>query len=100
MILLRLGSRVRVLFSVLFFLEFLVRVVRILASANGGVIEGAVTDHKGVPMANAVVVAVPEARVRARMDRYGKTVSDQSGHFSLRGLRPGQYTLLAWGKIG
>ena len=71
----------------------------LVASANGGVIEGAVTDHKGVPMANAVVVAVPEARVRARMDRYGKTVSDQSGHFSLRGLRPGQYTLLAWDSV-
>jgi len=71
----------------------------LVASAKGGLIEGAVTDHKGVPMANAVVVAVPEARVRARMDRYGKTVSDQSGHFSLRGLRPGLYTVLAWESV-
>jgi protocatechuate 3,4-dioxygenase beta subunit len=71
----------------------------LVASANGGVVEGAVIDHKGEPMPNAVVVAVPEARMRSRVDRYRKTVSDQSGHFSLRGLRPGQYTLLAWESI-
>jgi len=70
-----------------------------VASANGGLVEGAVTDHKGEPIPNAVVVAVPEARMRDRVDRYRKTVSDQSGHFSLRGLRPGQYTLLAWESV-
>ena len=74
-------------------------VMDLLASANGGLVEGAVTDHTGVPMANAVVVAVPEARMRGREDRYRKTVSDQSGHFSLRGLRPGQYTVLAWESV-
>lgn len=37
--------------------------------------------------------------MRGRVDRYRKTVSDQSGHFSLRGLRPGQYTLLAWESV-
>jgi len=71
----------------------------LVASANGGLVEGAVTDHKGEPIPNAVVVAVPEARMRDRVDRYRKTVSDQSGHFSLRGLRPGQYTLLAWESV-
>jgi len=71
----------------------------LVASANGGLVEGAVTDHKGEPIPNAVVVAVPEPRMRDRMDRYRKTVSDQSGHFSLRGLRPGQYTLLAWDSV-
>jgi hypothetical protein len=42
------------------------------------------------------VVAVPEARFRGRLDRYRKTVSDQSGRFRLLGIRPGEYTLFAW----
>lgn len=74
-------------------------VMDVVASANGGVVEGVITDHKGEPAANAVVVAVPEMRMRGRVDRYRKTVSDQSGHFSLRGLRPGEYTVLAWESV-
>jgi hypothetical protein len=65
-------------------------------SANGGVAEGVVVDRKGEPVADAVVVAVPEARLRSRVDRYRKTVSDQSGRFKLGGLRPGEYTVFAW----
>jgi Carboxypeptidase regulatory-like domain len=68
----------------------------LVISANGGVVEGVAVDRKGEPVANAVVVAVPEARMRSRIDHYRKTVADQTGRFSLRGLRPGDYTLLAW----
>ena len=73
--------------------------IDVVASANGGLVEGAISNHKGEAVADAVVVAVPEARLRERTDRYRKTVSDQSGHFNLRGLRPGQYTLLAWESV-
>jgi len=68
----------------------------IVLSANGGIAEGVVVDAKGVAVPNAVVVAVPEARFRGRLDRYRKTVSDQSGRFRLLGIRPGDYTLFAW----
>ena len=71
----------------------------LVASTNGGVAEGAITDHQGQPVANAVVVAVPESRMRGRMDRYRKTQSDQNGHFQLQGLRPGDYTVLAWESV-
>ena len=71
----------------------------VLASANGAAVEGVATDHKGAPVANAVIVAVPEARLRGRADRYYKTVSDQSGHFALHGLRPGEFTLFAWESV-
>ena len=71
----------------------------LFASTNGGVVEGVVTDQQGQPVANAVVVAVPEPRMRARMDRYRKTQSDQNGHFQLQGLRPGDYTVLAWESV-
>ena len=68
----------------------------LLVSANGAVVEGVAVDHKGEPVANALVVAVPEPRLRSRTDHYRKTVSDQSGRFTLRGVRPGEYTLFAW----
>jgi hypothetical protein len=71
----------------------------LLLSANGGIVDGVVIDSKGNPVENTVVVAVPEARMRGRLDRYHKSVSDQSGHFTLRGIRPGDYTLLAWESI-
>jgi protocatechuate 3,4-dioxygenase beta subunit len=73
--------------------------VDLAVSTQGAVVDGVVTDAKGQPLPNAVVVAVPEARLRSRVDRYRKTVSDQSGHFTLRGLRPGDYTLFSWESI-
>jgi protocatechuate 3,4-dioxygenase beta subunit len=71
----------------------------VVASANGGVAEGVVTDQKGEPVANAVIVAVPEARLRGRIERFRKTVSDQSGRFVLHGIQPGEYTLFAWESV-
>jgi hypothetical protein len=71
----------------------------LVASANGAVAEGVATNQKDEPVADAVVVAVPEARFRSRFDRYRKAVADQSGRFTLRGLPPGNYTLLAWESV-
>jgi hypothetical protein len=71
----------------------------LVISANGGVADGVVVDHKGEAVANAVVVAVPELRLRTRTDHYRKTVTDQSGRFILRGIRPGDYTVFAWESV-
>jgi hypothetical protein len=49
--------------------------------------------------ADAVIVAVPEARFRGRPDHYRKAVADQRGHFTLHGLVPGEYTIFAWEHI-
>lgn len=73
--------------------------IDLIASANGGAIDGAVTGEKGEPLANAIVVAVPEPRFRARVDRFFRTVSDQSGRFVFQGMKPGEYTLLAWESV-
>jgi protocatechuate 3,4-dioxygenase beta subunit len=74
-------------------------VLDVVVSNNGTVVDGVVSDSKGAPVPNAVVVAVPEPRLRARFDRYRKTVSDQSGRFTMHGIRPGDYTLLAWESV-
>jgi len=71
----------------------------LVASANGALVDGIVADQKGQPAANAVIVAVPDAHLRSRVDRYRKAVSDQSGHFTLHGVPPGNYTLLAWESV-
>lgn len=71
----------------------------LVASANGAVVDGVAADSKGQPVANAVVVAVPERRMRGRVDQYRQTVTDQNGHFSLRGVRGGNYTLFAWESV-
>jgi Carboxypeptidase regulatory-like domain len=71
----------------------------LIISSNGGIVDGVVVDSNNQPVPDAVVVAVPEVRMRGRIDRYRKTVSDQSGHFSLHGIRPGDYTVFAWESV-
>ena len=71
----------------------------LMASANGGAIDGVAGNQDDEPVADAVIVAVPEALLRNRPDRYRKAVADQTGHFSLRGLPPGDYTLFAWESV-
>ena len=67
----------------------------VVVSANGATIEGTVVDDKGKPVAYATVVDVPTAERRTRWDLYQKDTADERGHFSLRGLNPGKYTVLA-----
>jgi hypothetical protein len=74
-------------------------VLDLVASANGASAEGMVTDQKGEPVANAMIVAVPEPRLRGRIERYRTTESDQSGRFALHGIQPGDYTLFAWENV-
>ena len=71
----------------------------LVASANGAVADGIATNQKDEPVPDAVVVAVPEAHFRSHPDRFRKVVADQSGHFTLRGLPPGDYTLFAWESV-
>ncbi len=70
--------------------------IDVTLSAGAGLVEGSVLNEKKDPVANAVVVAVPEMKYRKRPGYYRKNSSDQQGRFSLRNLRPGHYTLYAW----
>jgi len=68
----------------------------VIISAKGATIEGTVVDSKGKPVADATVVDVPSAEHRNRRDLYQRDTTDELGHFSLRGLNPGKYTVLAF----
>ena len=74
--------------------------IDVTVSSGAGVVEGLVTNDKTndktETIAGATVVAVPEEKYRKQQSRYGKATTDQRGHFTLRGLRPGGYTLFAW----
>jgi protocatechuate 3,4-dioxygenase beta subunit len=70
--------------------------IDVMVTSGAGLVDGNVTTEKNEPVADAVVVAVPEEKYRKQQSRYAKVSTDQHGHFTMRGLRPGTYTLLAW----
>jgi len=70
--------------------------VDVTVSTGAGVVAGTAANSKGEPLANAVVVAIPAAQFRKQVDRYSRSTTDQAGHFTMRGVRPGEYTFLAW----
>jgi protocatechuate 3,4-dioxygenase beta subunit len=75
--------------------------IDLLISTKGGKIDGSViekekdvdSDH---PVPNTTVVAVPEEKYRKIPDRFLTGETDQHGHFTIRGIPPGSYTLYAW----
>lgn len=73
--------------------------LEVVISANGANIAGTVVDGNGQPIANATVVDVPSAEHRMRPDLYQRDTTDERGHFSLRGLNPGKYTVLAFEEL-
>lgn len=68
----------------------------VVISANGATIEGTVVDSKGKAAANVTVLDVPAPEHRSRWDLYQRDTTDELGHFRLRGLNPGEYTVLAF----
>ena len=67
----------------------------VVLSSDGATLEGAVVDSKDQPVSDAVVIALPSLENRKRRDLFKKVSTDQRGHFVLRGIRPGEYTILA-----
>ena len=68
----------------------------VTVSLGAGEVNGTAVNEKKEPIANAVVVAVPEEKFRTRQSHYQRGATDQDGRFLLHGLRPGKYTLYAW----
>ena len=71
----------------------------IVVGSQGGTIEGTVVDTKNNPVPDVTVISVPNTERRKRLDLFGHAMTDAQGHFRLRGLVPGEYTVLAWEEI-
>lgn len=71
----------------------------LLIAPGAAKLDGSVTDADDHPVADAVVVAVPQGTRRARLELYAKGVTDQHGRFILTGLTPGDYALFAFESV-
>ncbi len=73
--------------------------LEIVMSADGGMVDGVVTDGDGKPLLGATVVLVPPAALRGRVDLYRTAITDQLGQYRLDPAAPGQYKLFAWEEV-
>ncbi len=67
----------------------------IVVSSRGASVEGTVVDSNNQPLGNIPVMAIPDESRRKRFDLYDVSPSDERGHFELRGLASGEYSIIA-----
>jgi hypothetical protein len=70
--------------------------LQITLSLEVAQVDGVVQDSDSKPVSGATVVLVPDSR---RYSLYKQEQTDQYGAFSLKGITPGNYKLLAWEDI-
>jgi hypothetical protein len=68
--------------------------IEILLSPNAGQVDGSILDQAAV--SSAVVVLAPEGRRREQTSLFKMTNTDAQGHFTMKGIAPGDYKLFAW----
>ena len=70
----------------------------ILLGADGGQIAGTVTDENGEPRDGIAVTLIPTGAHRSH-EFYSFPTTDASGKFTITGIAPGTYKLLAWDNV-
>jgi protocatechuate 3,4-dioxygenase beta subunit len=73
--------------------------LKIVISSRGARLQGAVTDADGLPAVGVYVVIVPNPPHRAINRLYKHVLTDQNGHFDLRGIAPGDYAVFSWDEV-
>jgi len=71
----------------------------VILSNKAASVAGVVNNDKGEPMANATVVLIPDEARRSQPQLFRVVPTDQAGRFSLRGVAPGNYRVVAWEEI-
>jgi hypothetical protein len=66
---------------------------------NGGRVEGIVRNAKDEPVADSRVAIIPAQNRRGNLNLFKTDMTDQYGRFSIRGVAPGDYGVLAWEDI-
>jgi protocatechuate 3,4-dioxygenase beta subunit len=70
--------------------------LQVMVSLAGARVEGAVQTEEGKPVSGATVVLAPDSR---RYSLFKETQTGENGSYSLRGVAPGEYKILAWENI-
>jgi hypothetical protein len=73
--------------------------LEILVNGSGGAVEGMVQNSDRKPAANATVALVPSETHRLNPMMFKNVQSDEMGHFLVKGLAPGDYTIYAWESV-
>jgi Carboxypeptidase regulatory-like domain len=74
-------------------------VLDVVVNAKGAGVEGTVVDGEGKPASGASVLTVPASGKLGRPDAYQYAKADDSGHFVVRGMNPGQFIVLAFEEL-
>ena len=69
--------------------------LEVVLSSAVGQIEGTVIDARSQPVASLQTILIPD-QDRSRIELVKTVVTDQNGHFSFRGVSPGNYKIFAW----
>jgi len=67
----------------------------IVLSSKAGQIDGTLVNEQSRPLPGLQTVLIPD-QSRNRIDLYKTAVTDQNGHFTIRGITPGEYKIFAW----
>ena len=70
--------------------------LEILLSPNGGQVDGSVADSKQAAVSSAALVLAPEGPRRDQRTFFKMANTDPQGHFTIKGIAPGDYKLFAW----
>ncbi|MGB9510381.1 MAG: carboxypeptidase-like regulatory domain-containing protein [Candidatus Acidiferrum sp.] len=70
--------------------------LEITVSSRGARMDGQVLNSDSLPVVGAWVVAVPEEDKRKFLRLYKSALTDQHGHYEIRGIAPGKYKLFSW----
>ena len=70
----------------------------VVLGADGGQLEGVVTNEKGEPCESVTVTLIPAGGHRSR-PFYKFPTTDAAGKVTIRGIAPGTYKVLAWDKV-
>jgi hypothetical protein len=73
--------------------------LELVLSGPAGTLEGDIRTAAGDAVANGAVVLVPVGSRRDDPEAYHAAIADANGAFSVRGLRPGEYSVLGWEEV-
>jgi hypothetical protein len=73
--------------------------LEITVSSRGARVQGQVLSQDELPVVGAWVAVIPEEEKRKFLRLYKSSLTDQHGHFDIRGLAPGKYKVFSWESV-